>query len=143
MGQFEKFIQETEFMHNFEGRRMNCVTAEVAQEVSVLFEHNNVNPCPCEQKSQHHAGWSATGDTAARRDRLNSGSQDCFFSLIFVRYCTGRNLIYGASVRTGISSEFACVFCPISMSADTSIPYSRIGRIDVKGAGGEAKTAAK
>jgi hypothetical protein len=43
MRQPEEVVEHAKFVHDFEGRRMNRVTAEVAQKIGVLFEDNNVN----------------------------------------------------------------------------------------------------
>jgi hypothetical protein len=41
---------------------MNGVATKIAQEISVLFEHRHLDPGPREQKTQHRARGSATGD---------------------------------------------------------------------------------
>src|SRR5260370_26461685 len=66
MRQLQKVIEDTQFVHHFERRRMNRVAAEVAQKIGVLLEHENVDPGPREQKREHHPRGSATRDTAAR-----------------------------------------------------------------------------
>jgi hypothetical protein len=44
----------------------------------MFFQNDNIDSGSCEQKSQHHARRSATGDTAARRDRLHDYSKISF-----------------------------------------------------------------
>src|SRR5439155_26675295 len=48
----------------------NGVAAEIAQEVAVLFEDDDVNAGAREQHAEHHAGRSAAGDAAARLERF-------------------------------------------------------------------------
>src|SRR5216684_1696695 len=74
MRQLQKVIEDTELVHHFERRRMNRVAAEVAQKISVLLEHENVDPGPREQKREHHPGGSATRDTAARGELFHGDS---------------------------------------------------------------------
>jgi hypothetical protein len=40
---------------------MNGIAAEVAQEVLVLFENENVDAGARQQHSEHHARWPAAG----------------------------------------------------------------------------------
>jgi hypothetical protein len=47
---------------------MNRVTTKITQEISVLFEDYHIDAGTREQVTQHHAGWSASGDAAARRN---------------------------------------------------------------------------
>jgi hypothetical protein len=44
---------------------MNGVTAEVAVEISVLFQDDNRHACPREQIASHHSRRSATDDHTA------------------------------------------------------------------------------
>src|SRR5713101_7796312 len=74
MRQLQKVIEDTEFVHHFERRRMNGVAAEVAQKIGVLLEHENVDPGPREQKREHHPRGSATRDTAARGELFHGDS---------------------------------------------------------------------
>ena len=54
-------------MHHLERRRMDRVPAEVAQEVGVLLEDEDVDAGAGEEEAQHHAGRPAAGDAAPRR----------------------------------------------------------------------------
>src|SRR6266508_1397512 len=67
MRQFEKILEQSQFMHHFERRRMNGVTAKVAQKIFVLFKYDDVDSCARQQKSEHHARWAAAGNTTDRR----------------------------------------------------------------------------
>ena len=43
MRQLQKVIEDTQFVHHFERRRMNGVAAEVAQKIGMLLEDENVD----------------------------------------------------------------------------------------------------
>jgi hypothetical protein len=49
---------------------MNGVAAEIAQKIGMFFEHIGFDARPSEQIAEHHARWSASSDTAARRHGL-------------------------------------------------------------------------
>src|SRR5262245_54947661 len=68
MWKFEEFRQQTELVHEVESRRMNRVTTEVAKEVGVLLQHNNLDPSASEQETEHHATRPTTGDDAGGLD---------------------------------------------------------------------------
>ena len=70
MGTLQKFIQNPQLVHHFERGRMDGVAAEVAEEIGVLLEDNDVNRHPRKKKAQHHARWSASNDAAARPQYL-------------------------------------------------------------------------
>src|SRR5206468_10599917 len=55
MRQFEKVFEDSQFMHHFERRRMDRVTAEVAQKIFVLFKHHDIDAGAREQKAKHHS----------------------------------------------------------------------------------------
>ncbi len=60
---------KTEFVKQTQGAGVHRVTAEVAQEVRVLFHHRDVNAGPGQQQAQHHACRSAAGYQNACRFR--------------------------------------------------------------------------
>ena len=64
----EKFIEQPEFVHQLQRRRMDGVAAKIAQEIGVLFQHDDVDAGARQQKAEHHAGRSAAGDAALRRE---------------------------------------------------------------------------
>ena len=47
---------------------MDGVAAKIAQEIGVLFEHDHIDAGARQQEAQHHAGRSAAGDAATRRE---------------------------------------------------------------------------
>jgi hypothetical protein len=49
---------------------MNRVSAEVSQEVGVLFEHDNVHARPRQQESQHNTGGTASSDATTSLDYI-------------------------------------------------------------------------
>src|SRR5262249_54059697 len=66
MWQFEEFLQESEFVHQFERGGMNRVPTKVAQEIFVLFKNDYIHTGARKKKSQHHAGRPTSSDTATR-----------------------------------------------------------------------------
>jgi hypothetical protein len=67
--QFQELIDQAEFEHQFERRRMNRVATEIPEEIGMLFQHHDMNAGARQQESEHHSGGAAAGDAALRRDR--------------------------------------------------------------------------
>ena len=61
---FEEFIEQAEFVDDFEGRRMNRVAAKITKEVSVLLEDDDLDAGPRQQETQHDSGRAAAGNAA-------------------------------------------------------------------------------
>src|SRR5712692_9908769 len=57
-------------MNNFQSRRVNRVATKIAQEIRVLFEHDDVHTGAREQKPEHHARRSAARDAATGGKRF-------------------------------------------------------------------------
>ena len=53
---FEKFLQQPQLVHHFQGRGMHRVAAEIAQEILVLLQHGDVDAGAGQKKAQHHPG---------------------------------------------------------------------------------------
>src|SRR4030095_4934366 len=68
VGQPKKFLKQSELMQKLEGGRMNGVASEIAVEIGVFFQNNDVHSGARQQKPGHHAGWSAADDEAADAD---------------------------------------------------------------------------
>jgi len=49
---------------------MNGIAAKIAQEIAVLFQHQDFDPGARRQIPQHHAGRPAAGDAAAHGNFL-------------------------------------------------------------------------
>ena len=64
--QLEELVEQAELAHDLEGRGMNGVAAEIAQEIGVLLEHDDVDAGAREQEAEHHPARSAADDAAAR-----------------------------------------------------------------------------
>lgn len=64
----QKGIEKAEFAHNFQCGRMNRIAAKIAQEVSVFFEHDDIDALAGEQKPCHHSRRSSSDDRALCRD---------------------------------------------------------------------------
>jgi hypothetical protein len=54
-----------QFTHRFQRRGVEGVAAEIAQEVGVFFENDDLDSRPRQEIRQHHPGRSAAGDTTA------------------------------------------------------------------------------
>ncbi len=65
MRSFKEAVEQAELVHHFEGRGMNRIAAEVAQEIRVLLQHHDVDAGASEQQAEHHPGRPAASDAAA------------------------------------------------------------------------------
>ncbi len=74
MRQLEKLVEQSQLVHHLEGRGMNGIAAKIAQEIAVLFQHQDFNTGTRQQIAQHHAGRSAAGDAAAHGNFLRRHS---------------------------------------------------------------------
>ena len=61
----EKLVQQPQFIHQFERRRMDGIAAKIAEEIFMLFKDKDVNTGAREKESQHHSGGTASGDATA------------------------------------------------------------------------------
>jgi hypothetical protein len=68
--QLEKRIQQAKLVHDLERRGMDRVTAEITQEIRVLFQHHDVDAGAGEQVAEHHAGRTTARDGASRGNLL-------------------------------------------------------------------------
>jgi hypothetical protein len=60
----EEIIEEAEFVDELEGGGVNGVPAEVAEEVGVFFEDEDLDACASEEEAEDHACGAAAGDEA-------------------------------------------------------------------------------
>ena len=74
MRTLEKIVENAQFVHDFERRGMNRVAAKIAQKVGMLLQHDNIHSHAGQQKTQHHASRTASGDTALGTQGLNHAS---------------------------------------------------------------------
>jgi hypothetical protein len=82
MRTLQKLVQNPEFVHDFEGRGVNGVSAKITQEVGVFFEHHNIHAGPGKKESQHDAGRTTSGDATTGLDRvIHADHLDCAVSL--------------------------------------------------------------
>jgi len=70
MWTLEEIFEQPELVHHLERRGMDGVAAEVAQEIGMLLEHQDVDAGAGEEEAKHHPGRSAAGDRAMRNDGL-------------------------------------------------------------------------
>jgi hypothetical protein len=64
VGHAQELVEEAELVHQLEGRGMDGVAAEIAEEVGVLLEHHHLDPGAGEQEAEHHSRRAAAGDAA-------------------------------------------------------------------------------
>src|SRR5688572_1913565 len=67
MRSFEQLVEQAELVQHFERRRVDRVTAKVAQKIGVLLEHDDVHAGAGEEQSEHHTGGPAAHDAAVGR----------------------------------------------------------------------------
>jgi hypothetical protein len=68
---FQKRIENSKLAHEFERRRVNGVTAKVAEEVGVLFEHRDIDARSREKQTEHNARGATARDAAAGAKRVD------------------------------------------------------------------------
>jgi hypothetical protein len=71
MGTAQKFLQESEFVHQFQSGWMNSVSSKITQKTRVLFEDNHVHARSREKEAQDHSGRAAASDAASRLQFLS------------------------------------------------------------------------
>ncbi len=62
--QRQQFVEQAQLVHDFQRRRVNGVTAKIAQEVGVLLQHRHIDPRPRQQIAEHQPGGAASHDAA-------------------------------------------------------------------------------
>src|SRR5438132_5144065 len=75
MRQPEKLFEQPKVVRHLERRWVNRIVAKVAQEIRMLFKNQNFDAVARKQVSQHHAGWSAPGDTTVHGNCLSHCSK--------------------------------------------------------------------
>ena len=60
----QEIFEEAEFVHEFEGGRVNGVAAEIAEEVGVFFEDEDFDAGAGEKEAEHHAGGATSCNAA-------------------------------------------------------------------------------
>src|SRR5262249_341389 len=70
VGQLQEFVKESELVHELEGRRVDGVPAEIAEEIGVLLEDDDVQACAGEQEAEHHAGRAAARNATSGAEIL-------------------------------------------------------------------------
>src|SRR5690606_25580067 len=64
-----QLVERAELVYQLERRRMDRVTAEVAEEVGMLLEHDHVDVRAREEPAGDHPGGAAADDAARRLER--------------------------------------------------------------------------
>jgi hypothetical protein len=70
MRPLEELLQDSEFVHQLESRRMNRIAAEIAEEIGMLFEHDDIHPRTSQKKTGDHPGRPSARDAATRLYRF-------------------------------------------------------------------------
>lgn len=65
MRQPKKFLEQSQLMQQLKGGRMNRIAAEIAIEIRVLLQNDDVNSGSGEEKARHHSRRSAADNKAA------------------------------------------------------------------------------
>ncbi len=60
----EEALEQAQLVHDLQRRRVDRVAAEVAQEVTVLFDDQHLDPGARQEKAEHDPGRAAAGDDA-------------------------------------------------------------------------------
>ena len=70
MRPLQEVFEQTELVHHLQRRGMHRVAAEIAQEVAVLLEHDDVDARARHQQPKHHPGGTAADNHELGADRL-------------------------------------------------------------------------
>ncbi len=70
VGLLQEFVEQAQLAHQLEGGRVDRVAAEIAQEIAVLLQHDDIDAGARQQEAEHHPGRPAAGDAALGGDRL-------------------------------------------------------------------------
>ena len=81
VGNLEEVFEQAEFVEEFEGGGMDGVSAEVAEEVFMLFEHDDADAGAREQIAGHDAGGASADDAAGCVGRFRHGALIACFPL--------------------------------------------------------------
>ena len=71
---FEEFIEQSEFVHRFQRRGMNRISAKIAEEVGMFFDNEDIDTGSGEKETHHHAGRTAPGDADAGLNGFHFGA---------------------------------------------------------------------
>jgi hypothetical protein len=72
MRHLQQRIKDAELVHQLEGRGVDGVAAEIAEEVGVFFQYHDIDAGACQQQSRHHPGRPPAGNATAYRDFLHT-----------------------------------------------------------------------
>src|SRR5438128_799338 len=64
----QKLVEQPQLAHDLEGRGVDRIPPEIAQEISMFFENENREPGSGEQEAEHHTGGAPACDAAADRN---------------------------------------------------------------------------
>jgi hypothetical protein len=67
----QKIFQQSQLMHELQRRGMNRIAPEIAEEIPMLFQNQNIHAGPGQQKTQHDPRRPATDDATSGVDTFN------------------------------------------------------------------------
>src|SRR5262245_49259118 len=70
MRQPEKLLEHAQLVHHLKSRWMNGIAAKIAQEITMLFQHQDLDARTRQQVRQHHACRTAATDAATHGNFL-------------------------------------------------------------------------
>src|SRR5262249_7301920 len=82
----QELVQNSEFVHQFQCRGMDRVSAKIAKEIFMLFEHRNVYALARQQIPQHHARRPATHNATRSLKRVRHSRR------LRKSHCIGRRI---------------------------------------------------
>jgi hypothetical protein len=65
MRTLQEFPQESQFVHQLQGRRVNSVPAKISQKICMFLEDHDVNAGASQEKAEHHPCRSTARDAAS------------------------------------------------------------------------------
>ena len=74
--QREELVEQAELVHQLQRGGMNGIAAEIAEEVGMLLQHDDVDAGARQQKAEHEPARPAADDATARGELL--GCHSCF-----------------------------------------------------------------
>jgi len=73
MRALQELLQQAKLVHQLQSGGVDRIATKIAQEVSVLLEHNDIHVRASQQKPEHHSGRPSADDAASGLDRCVHG----------------------------------------------------------------------
>lgn len=81
----QEFLKQAELVHQLQGRGVDRVAAEIAQEIAVFFEDQNGDPGAAQEEAQHHAGRTPRQYSSGPKARSSPSDPLLASSLLFLQ----------------------------------------------------------